>query len=122
MSSILNFQPEGAESLIDFTKQIDPATGKAYTVEQNVDRFFSNPLNNEGFRDKLSPLLDQRLQFSGNKNLAQDDPARYALLQEVMAKQAFATAHYYKYLAFVVEQQPGLHLSFQFWCLGTSSV
>ena len=90
ISSILNFQPEGANSLIDFTKQIDPATGKAYTVEQNVDRFFSNPLNNEGFRDKLSPLLDQRLQFSGSKNLAQDDPARYALLQEVMAKQAFA--------------------------------
>ena len=90
ISSILNFQPEGAKSLIDFTKQIDPATGKAYTVEQNVDRFFSNPLNNEGFRDKLSPLLDQRLQFSGSKNLAQDDPARYALLQEVMAKQAFA--------------------------------
>jgi GH24 family phage-related lysozyme (muramidase) len=90
ISSILNFQPEGAKSLIDFTKQIDPATGKPYTVEQNVDRFFSNPLNNEGFRDKLSPLLDQRLQFSGNKNLAQDDPARYALLQEVMAKQAFS--------------------------------
>ena len=90
ISSILNFKPEGAESLIDFTKQINPATGKVYTVDENVNRFFSVPLNNEGFRDTLSPLLDQRLQFSGNKNLAQDDPARYALLQEVMAKQAFA--------------------------------
>ena len=90
ISSILNFKPEGAKSLIDFTKQINPATGKVYTVDENVNRFFSVPLNNEGFRDKLSPLLDQRLQFSGTKNLAQDDPARYALLQEVMAKQAFA--------------------------------
>ena len=90
ISSILNFKPEGATSLIDFTKQVDPLTGKAYTVDQNVNRFFENPLNNEGFRDKLSPLLDQRLQFSGTKNLAQEDPARYALLQEVMAKQAFA--------------------------------
>ena len=90
ISSILNFKPEEANSLIDFTKQINPVTGKVYSVDENVNRFFANPINNEGFVDKLSPLLDQKLQFSGSKNLAQDDPARYRLLQEVMAKQAFA--------------------------------
>lgn len=90
ISSILNFKPEEANSLIDFTKQINPLTGKVYSVDENVNRFFANPINNEGFVDKLSPLLDQKLQFSGSKNLAQDDPARYRLLQEVMAKQAFA--------------------------------
>jgi GH24 family phage-related lysozyme (muramidase) len=90
ISSILNFKPEEANSLIDFTKQINPATGNAYTVDENVNRFFSNSINNEGFVEKLSPLLDQKLQFSGNKNLEVDDPARYRLLQEVMAKQAFA--------------------------------
>jgi len=90
LSSILNFKPEEAESLIDFTKQINPVTNQAYTVDENVKRFFQNPINKEGFVNKLSPLLDQRLQFSGDKNLAQDNPARYALLQEVMAQQAFA--------------------------------
>ena len=31
ISSILNFKPEEANSLIDFTKQINPLTGKVYS-------------------------------------------------------------------------------------------
>lgn len=67
LSTIYNYTPVGYNSLEEFTKEINPETGKVYTVQENSDRFFRNLDNNQGFTSKISPLIDQQLQFSDQK-------------------------------------------------------
>ena len=88
LSTILNYKPEGYNSLEDFTKEINPATNKIYTAKENSDRFFRNTNNKQGYIDKISPIIDQQIQFA-DKDMKQDDTRRYDILQEVGARSIF---------------------------------
>jgi len=89
LSTIYNYVPTGYNSLEEFTKEINPETGKAYTVQENSDRFFSNLDNNQGFTGKISPLIDQQLQFSDQKTMQTDNPRAYRIVQENAARSLF---------------------------------
>ena len=89
LSTIYNYTPVGYNSLEEFTKEINPETGKAYTVQENSDRFFSNLDNNQGFTSKISPLIDQQLQFSDQKTMQTDNPRAYNIVQETAARSLF---------------------------------
>lgn len=89
LSTIYNYTPVGYNSLEEFTKEINPETNKAYTVQENVDRFFQNTDNNQGFKGKISPLIDQQLQFSDQKTMEIDNPRAYGIVREVAAKSLF---------------------------------
>ena len=89
LSTIYNYAPAGYNSLEEFTKEINPETGKAYTVQENSDRFFSNLDNNQGFTGKISPLIDQQLQFSDQKTMQTDNPRAYRIVQENAARSLF---------------------------------
>ena len=89
LSTIYNYTPVGYNSLEEFTKEINPETGKAYTVQENSDRFFSNLDNNQGFKGKVSPLIDQQLQFSDQKTMQTDNPRAYNIVQENAARSLF---------------------------------
>jgi hypothetical protein len=83
ISSIINVIPK------DFTKAIDPTTGLPYTVEQNTNRFFSDPFTAEAFIDKLSPIIDQQIKFSADANMAVDNPSKYQVVKERAAREIF---------------------------------
>jgi len=89
LSTIYNYAPVGYNSLEEFTKEINPETGKAYTVQENTKRFFSNLDNKQGFTNKISPLIDQQLKFSANPTMQQDDLRSYNIVQEVAAQSLF---------------------------------
>ena len=89
LSTIYNYTPVGYNSLEEFTKEINPETGKAYTVQENTKRFFSNLDNKQGFTNKISPLIDQQLKFSANPTMQQDDLRSYNIVQEVAAQSLF---------------------------------
>ena len=89
LSTIYNYKPVGYNSLEQFTKEINPETNKVYTVQENVDRFFKNQDNNQGFKGKISPLIDQQLQFSDQKTMETDNPRAYGIVREVAAKSLF---------------------------------
>ena len=89
LSTILNYNPMGYSSLEDFTKEINPVTGKVYTAKENTTRFFSNPDNKEGYTDKISPLIDQQIKFSSDPDMKISDKRRYDILQEVAAQSIF---------------------------------
>ena len=89
LSTIYNYTPVGYNSLEEFTKEINPETGKVYTVQENSDRFFSNLDNNQGFTSKISPLIDQQLQFSDQKTMQTDNPRAYNIVQENAARSLF---------------------------------
>ena len=89
LSTIYNYTPVGYNSLEEFTKEINPKTGKVYTVQENSDRFFSNLDNNQGFTSKISPLIDQQLQFSDQKTMQTDNPRAYNIVQETAARSLF---------------------------------
>lgn len=89
LSTIYNYTPVGYNSLEEFTKEINPETNKAYTVQENVDRFFQNTDNNQGFKGKISPLIDQQLQFSDQQTMKTDNTRAYDIVQEVAAKSLF---------------------------------
>jgi hypothetical protein len=83
ISSIINVIPK------DFTKAIDPTTGLPYTVEQNTNRFFSDPFTAEAFVDKMSPIIDQQIKFSSDANMAVDNPSKYQVVKERAAQEVF---------------------------------
>jgi hypothetical protein len=83
ISSIINVIPK------DFTKAIDPTTGLPYTVEQNTNRFFSDPFTAEAFIDKMSPIIDQQIKFSSDANMAVDNPSKYQVVKERAAQEVF---------------------------------
>ena len=83
ISSIINVIPK------DFTKAIDPTTGLPYTVEQNTNRFFSDPFTAEAFIDKMSPIIDQQIKFSSDANMAVDNPSKYQIVKERAAREIF---------------------------------
>ena len=91
LSNIINFQAVDENNqpigLINFTEQTKP-NGQKYTVDENVNRFFANNINSEGFRRKVQPYIDQRLQFD-NKDLASVNPPEYDRLSEEAAKAMF---------------------------------
>ena len=89
LSTILNYKPTGYNSLEDFTKEINPVTGKVYTAKENTKRFFMNPDNKEGYTDKISPLIDQQIKFSSDPDMKISDKRRYDILQEVAAQSIF---------------------------------
>ena len=89
LSTIYNYTPVGYNSLEEFTKEINPETNKAYTVQENSDRFFRNLDNNQGFTSKISPLIDQQLQFSDQKNMQTDNRRAYNIVQETAARSLF---------------------------------
>ena len=89
LSTIYNYTPVGYNSLEEFTKEINPETGKVYTVQENSDRFFKNLDNNQGFKGKISPLIDQQLQFSDQKTMQKDNPRAYDIVQETAARSLF---------------------------------
>ena len=89
LSTIYNYTPVGYNSLEEFTKEINPETGKVYTVQENSDRFFRNLDNNQGFTSKISPLIDQQLQFSDQKNMQTDNRRAYNIVQETAARSLF---------------------------------
>jgi len=89
LSTIYNYAPEGYTSLEEFTKEINPETGKVYTAQENTNRFFSNLDNKQGFINKISPLIDQQLKFSANPTMQQDDLRSYNIVQEVAAQSLF---------------------------------
>lgn len=89
LSTIYNYAPVGYNSLEEFTKEINPETGKAYTAQENTKRFFSNLDNKQGFTDKISPLIDQQLKFSANPTMQQDNLRAYNIVQEVAAQSLF---------------------------------
>ena len=89
LSTIYNYTPVGYNSLEEFTKEINPETNKAYTVQENSDRFFKNLDNNQGFRSKISPLIDQQLQFSDQKTMKTDNTRAYDIVQENAARSLF---------------------------------
>ena len=89
LSTIYNYTPVGYNSLEEFTKEINPETGKVYTVQENSDRFFKNLDNNQGFKGKISPLIDQQLQFSDQKTMQTDNPRAYDIVQETAARSLF---------------------------------
>jgi len=89
LSTIYNYAPVGYKSLEEFTKEINPVTGKVYTTEENTKRFFSNLDNKQGFTDKISPLIDQQLKFSSQPTMQKDNPRAYNIVQEVAAQSLF---------------------------------
>ena len=89
LSTIYNYTPVGYNSLEEFTKEINPETGKVYTVQENSDRFFKNLDNNQGFKGKISPLIDQQLQFSDQKTMQTDNPRAYDIVKETAARSLF---------------------------------
>ena len=89
LSTIYNYTPVGYNSLEQFTKEINPETNKVYTVQENSDRFFKNQDNNQGFKGKISPLIDQQLQFSDEKDMETDNNRAYRIVQEVAARSLF---------------------------------
>lgn len=89
LSTIYNYAPAGYNSLEEFTKEINPETGKVYTVQENTNRFFKNLDNKEGYISKISPLIDQQLKFSANPTMQQDNPRAYNIVQEAAAQSLF---------------------------------
>ena len=89
LSTIYNYAPAGYTSLEEFTKEINPETGKVYTVQENTNRFFKNLDNKEGYISKISPLIDQQLKFSANPTMQQDNPRAYNIVQEAAAQSLF---------------------------------
>jgi len=89
LSTIYNYAPAGYNSLEEFTKEINPETGKVYTVQENTNRFFKNLDNKEGYISKISPLIDQQLKFSNNPTMQQDNPRAYNIVQEAAAQSLF---------------------------------
>lgn len=89
LSTIYNYTPVGYNSLEEFTKEINSETGKVYTVQENSDRFFRNLDNNQGFTSKISPLIDQQLQFSDQKTMKTDNTRAYDIVQETAARSLF---------------------------------
>ena len=82
ISSILNVVPE------NYTKQINPLTNQAYTIEENVQRFFDNPTLSQSFISKTSPIVDSQIKFS-NESLETDNPSMYRIIQNSAAKDIF---------------------------------
>lgn len=89
LSTIYNYTPVGYNSLEEFTKEINPKTGKVYTVQENSDRFFLNRDNNQGFKSKISPLIDQQLKFSDQETMKIDNNRAYRIVQENAARSLF---------------------------------
>jgi len=89
LSTIYNYVPTGYNSLEEFTKEINPETGKAYTVQENSDRFFMNRDNNQGFKSKISPLIDQQLKFSDQETMKTENNRAYRIVQENAARSLF---------------------------------
>jgi len=89
LSTIYNYTPVGYNSLEEFTKEINPETGKAYTVQENSDRFFMNRDNNQGFKSKISPLIDQQLKFSDQETMKTENNRAYSIVQENAARSLF---------------------------------
>tara|TARA_R100001460_G_scaffold6145_3_gene16287 strand:+ start:2184 stop:5117 length:2934 start_codon:yes stop_codon:yes gene_type:complete len=83
ISSVLSMVPE------DFTKQTNPLTNKPYTVEENVNRYFSDQENSQAFIDKVDPILTTHLNFINQEDLKQSNSREYDIIKEVAARAIF---------------------------------
>ena len=83
VSSVLSMVPQ------DFTKQINPLTNKPYTVEENVNRYFSDYENSQAFMQKIDPILTTHLNFINEEDLKQSNDREYDIIREVAARGIF---------------------------------
>jgi len=83
VSSVLSMVPK------DFTKQINPLTNKPYSVEENVNRYFSDYENSQAFMEKVDPILTTHLNFINQEDLRESNPREYDIIREVAARGIF---------------------------------
>lgn len=71
----------------DFTKAVK-ADGTAYTLEENVDRFFSDPAKYVPFMEKMDPIVTKQLEFTGDQTTKLSP--EYNATLEVMSREVLS--------------------------------